>query len=204
MYLVDGFSDGISDKTWKAEAKARAMAQAALDAAKEALDENSPSKEMYKVGAFAGQGFVNALVDYGTDTYKAGLEMADYAREGLSNAISSLKMAVSSDIDVQPTIRPVLDLSAVEAGAGTISGLFGESVSIGTMANVSAISSMMSARSQNGANDDVVSAIDKLRGDIGGMERPSYVVNGITYDDGSNISNAVESLIRAARIERRM
>ena len=32
----------------------------------------------------------------------------------------------------------------------------------------------------------------------------SYNINGITYDDGSNIVNAVETLVRAARIERRM
>ena len=203
-YLVEGFTNGITDNTWKAEAKAAAMASSALGAAKEALDEHSPSKESYKVGGFFGQGFVNALVDYESKTYKAGYSMADYAKDGLGKAISSLKIAANSDIDVQPTIRLVLDLSNVEAGASTISGLFGESVSIGAMNNVSAISSMMSTRSQNGVNDDIVSAIDKLRGDISGMERPSYTINGITYDDGSNVSNAVESLVRAARIERRM
>ena len=203
-YLVEGFTNGITDNTWKAEAKAAAMASSALGAAKEALDEHSPSKEAYSIGDYFGQGFVNALVDYESKTYKAGYSMADYAKDGLGKAISSLKIVANSDIDVQPTIRPVLDLSDVEAGASTISGLFGESVSIEAMNNVSAISSMMSTRSQNGVNDDVVSAIDKLRGDISGMERPSYTINGITYDDGSNVSNAVESLVRAARIERRM
>jgi hypothetical protein len=33
---------------------------------------------------------------------------------------------------------------------------------------------------------------------------PSYTINGITYDDGSNVVNAVETLVRAARIERRI
>jgi hypothetical protein len=63
----------------------------------------------------------------------------------------------------------------------------------------------MSAQRQNGVgNGDVVSELSKLRRDIGNMRNTTYQVNGITYDDGSNISTAVADLIRAARIERRV
>ena len=50
----------------------------------------------------------------------------------------------------------------------------------------------------------VVSAINKLRKDIGNVGGTTNIVNGVTYDDGSNISNAVEAIVRAARIERRV
>ena len=33
---------------------------------------------------------------------------------------------------------------------------------------------------------------------------PPYTINGITYDDGSNVTKAVETLVRAAKIERRL
>ena len=57
---------------------------------------------------------------------------------------------------------------------------------------------------QNGPdNSDIVSALKDLKSSMAD-NRPSYIVNGITYDDGSNIVNAVESLVRAARIERRI
>ena len=36
------------------------------------------------------------------------------------------------------------------------------------------------------------------------MPRNTYHVNGITYDDNSNVASAVKSLVRAARIERRV
>ena len=63
---------------------------------------------------------------------------------------------------------------------------------------------MMNQRNQNGVNSDVVSAINKLRKDLGNTRGgDTYNVNGVTYDDGSNISNAVKSIVRAARIERR-
>ena len=200
--LVTGFANGISAQTWEAEAKAKAMAQAALKAAKEALDEHSPSREFYKVGVFAGQGLTNALGDYESKSYKAGYGMAEYAKNGLSKAISKVNDLFNNDIDTQPTIRPVLDLSDVTAGAGSINGLF-NTQSIGVKSNLRAINSMMS-ENQNGGNSDIVSAINKLRKDLGNVGGTTYNVNGVTYDDGSNISNAVRDLVRAARVERRI
>lgn len=123
-YLVDGFCDGISENTWKAEAKARAMAAAAAEAAKDELDEHSPSKRFYGIGNFAGVGFINALIDNVSKAGKAGREIARSSIDGLNDIISKIADYVDADMDVQPTIRPVLDLSAVEAGTGRLNTLF--------------------------------------------------------------------------------
>lgn len=123
-YLVDGFCDGISENTWKAEAKARAMAAAAAEAAEDELDEHSPSKRFYGIGNFAGVGFINALIDNVSKAGKAGQEIARSSIDGLNDIISRIADYVDADMDVQPTIRPVLDLSAVEAGAGRLNTLF--------------------------------------------------------------------------------
>ena len=180
------------------------MANAAKKAVKDALDINSPSKVFYKLGGFTGLGFVNALDDYADKSYSAAYNIGDYARTGLSKAISKVNSIINSDLDSQPTIRPVLDLSDVESGVGTIGNMFDRRLSIGAVADVNTISSMMNQRNQNGVNSDVVSAINKLRKDLGNTRGgDTYNVNGVTYDDGSNISNAVKSIVRAARIERR-
>lgn len=123
-YLVDGFCDGISENTWKAEAKARAMAAAAAEAAEDELDEHSPSKRFYGIGNFAGVGFINALIDNVSKAGKAGREIARSSIDGLNDIISKIADYVDADMDVQPTIRPVLDLSAVEAGTGRLNTLF--------------------------------------------------------------------------------
>ena len=201
-HMVKGFAEGISANTFRAEAKARTMALKALNAAKSALDINSPSKETYKVGAFFGKGFINAIEDYESKSSKAGYSMADSARQGLSNAISKVGTLVENGIDSQPTIRPVLDLSDVESGAGTINGMFSMTPSIRTLSNVGIISSMMN-RSQNGANSDVISAIENLGKQIGRTSGDTYQINGVTYDDGSNITDAIRTIVRAARVERR-
>ena len=129
--------------------------------------------------------------------------MADTALEGTRRAISHLADYVNTDIDTQPTIRPVLDLSDIASGANAISGMFSMTPSVGVLANVGSISSMMNTN-QNGANDDIISAINGLRGALGTNTGDTISVNGITYDDGSNIASAVKSLVRAARVERRI
>ena len=202
-YLVTGFTNGISANMYKAAAKAKAMAKAAVDAAEEELGIESPSKVFYRIGGFAGQGFINALGDYTSKTYDAGSEMADSARSGLKDSINKVLGLISGTMDVQPTIRPVLDLSSVESGMGVISGMFSDDASIGVTSNLRAISSSIGRYGQNGGNDDVVSAIDKLGKHLNSQGN-IYNINGITYDDGSNVSNAIETLIRAARVERRV
>lgn len=202
LYLASGFANGIASGSYQAAVRAKAMASAAKRAAEKELDENSPSKEFYKIGAFAGEGFVNALGDYASESYKASTEMASSARKGLSGAIAKVADAINSDIDTQPTIRPVVDLSAVTAGASAINGLFSDQ-SLSVTGNVRAISSMMSQRNQNGTTDDVISAIDNLRKDLGNVGGTSYNINGVTYNGGSDVAEAIETIVRAIKIERR-
>ena len=109
-----------------------------------------------------------------------------------------------------PVIRPVLDLSDVESGAATMNDLFkNQAVNVGmtgvgtvSLRNISALS-RSSAGIQND-NSDIVTAIKDLnktmKNNSGGN---SYNVNGVTYDDGSNVANAIGTLVRAAKIRRR-
>ena len=201
--LVSGFANGITTSTFKAAAAARAMAEKALTAAKEALDINSPSRAFYKIGDYAGKGFINAFDDYGTRSYKAGAAMAEKAKSGLSRAIAKVSDVLANDIDNQPTIRPVLDLSNIKNGAGAIGSMLGMEPSIGLMSNINAISSTLHTN-QNGSNYDIISAIKDLGDKLGTSSGDTYNFDGITYDDGSNVNNAVKTLVRAVKVERRI
>ena len=202
-YLAIGFANGISSSVYRAELAARAMANAAKAAAKRALNEHSPSKEMYKIGDYAGAGFVNALLDYASKAYAASYGMASEAKNGLSKAISRISDIIDSDIDTKPTIRPVVDLSDVTSGVNAINGMMALNPSVGVMASVSSINASMNRRIQNGQNEDILTAIAGLNKTISNMTGDTYNVNGVTYDDGSNISEAVKAIIQAAKIDRR-
>ena len=201
-YLVEGFASGISANTWKAEAKAKAMAEAAEEAAKEALDINSPSKVFRRVGYSVPEGFAQGIDRMGGMVKVASVAMANRAFDSTKGALSKLSRLFDGEIDTQPIIRPVVDLSDVASSVGTMNSMLNTTPSIGVLSNVSAISSMMNNR-QNGGNEDVISAIHDLGKQISRSSGDSYSINGITYDDGSNVSDAVRTLVRAARIERR-
>lgn len=198
-YLVSGFAAGISENTFQAEAKAAAMAKAAASAAEEALDINSPSKVFRAIGTAVPEGFAQGIEKLGGMVKASAVSMTDGAKDGVTKAVSDIADLVNTDIDSQPTIRPVLDLTDVRNSAKSIGSLFGNN-SVGVMANVSAISSSMNARVQNGNNDDVVSAINKLRAELDGAKGDSYYFGDISYNDDAQVQDAVRTLVRAVKI----
>ena len=203
VYLVEGFAKGIKESNYKAAAKAKEMAKSASDAAKKQLDEHSPSKVFYKIGDFAGQGFVNGLDEYAKVSHNAGARMGVEAQKGLGSSISKI-VDTMNDMDFDPTIRPVMDLSRIHAGISEMSRIMpnGETFQVG--ANVEAISSNMQNR-QNGVNNaDVIRAIDRLGQKLDSRSGDSYTIDGVTYDDGSNIAKAVNTLTREIKVRRRM
>jgi phage-related protein len=200
---IQGFIDGIASKLKAAADAAKNVGKAALNGIKNLLGIKSPSREFMAVGRFSGEGLVNGLQSYSGKISDTAKDVGSTALDTMKSAVSKLADVISGDIDTQPTIRPVLDLSDVRSGANTIGSLLNGDHSMGVMANVGAISSAIGHNRQNGSSDEVVSAINKLRKDIGNISSTSYQINGITYDDGSNISDAVQSLVRAAKMERR-
>ena len=201
--VVDGFCKGISENTYKAAAKAKAMAEAAVETARWELEINSPSKVFEAIGGGVPEGFalgIDKLTYLATGSVE---EMGKSAVAGISGAIAKITDAVNTDMDFQPTIRPVLDLSEVTAGAGAVNGLF-SAQSLGVRANLGSISSSMN-NNQNGAtNDDVVDLLKALREDLHGSGSTTYnYFNGITGGNEEAVNDAINVLIRAARLDRR-
>ena len=202
--LGSGLVQGINAKQQAVYNAAFKLGQKAVQGEKDGQKSNSPSKLTIQAGHWFGEGLVIGIGQMVSKVYSAGYDAGDTAVQAMSGAIARISDIVDSDIDAQPTIRPVLDLSDVRSGAGTISDLFNRRQTVGVTSNVNAISSMMSRRNQNVGNAEVIEAINKLRKDVGNIDAASYTIGGITYDDGSSISEAVRSLVDAARIERRM
>lgn len=199
-YLVSGFVAGIKDNIQGAATAAAAMAAAAEKAAEEELDIESPSKVGYGIGGFFGMGFVNALKDYADKSYVAGSGIGESAKKGLDETIARMNNAIDRDMNLNPTITPVIDLTDANKKLGSLTGMFGLKPSL---SNVGAISTMIN-RNQNGTNNDVVSAIDKLRKQLdGNVGNTNYNVNGITYDDGTAVAKAIETIVRAVIVDGR-
>lgn len=136
-YLVSGFVNGIESNISAAANKAAEMARAASAAANQALDIHSPSRVAYKTGAFYGMGFINAIGDYTNKAYDASYDMAVSAKNGLSRVVANMSTMFDSEIDTQPTIRPVVDMTNVESSARRINAVFSrqQAVAVGVGMN---------------------------------------------------------------------
>ena len=203
-YLVTGFADGISANSYKAAAKAKAMAEAAAEAAREALDINSPSKVFKEIGSGVPEGFAMGIGMLGGEVKRSVGNMASTAIKSTRNAMTTVLDALNTDMDTQPTIRPVVDLSDVQTGAAAVHGMFNGIQTVGVQSNLNAINVAMNRKLQNGTNDDIISAINKLNNGLEGNRGDTYNFAGITYDNGDEISDAVQTLVRAARMGRRV
>lgn len=200
---IQGFLDGISSKLSNAWSTAAKVGESALNGIKSMLGIQSPSKEFAEVGRYSDEGMIQGLTKYASKVASAAGDVGDRALNSMRGAIGHIADVVNGEVEA-PTIRPVLDLSAVRAGANSIGNLFNTDSTVGVLANVRSASAMMAGSGQNGGTSDVVSAINGLRKDLNNMDHATYNVNGVTYDDGSNITSAVQTLVRAAKIERRV
>ena len=203
-YISQGLAAGMQSKLYQIRAAASQMAHEAARATAAAAVVKSPSRVFMEIGDYLGQGLVIGMENEQKAIYNAGYAMGDSAYDGIKSTINTLGDVLSSDLDVNPTIRPVLDLSDVKNGADSINGLFDNTVPMSVLGRVNSISRSMNDRIQNGTFDDVVKAVDRLRSGLSEISRPSYSINGITYDDGSNIANTIGDLTRQIRLERRV
>lgn len=199
--MMDGFTAGIRSRAASAAAAAASAVAKAIAAAKSKLQINSPSKVFMQIGKWTVMGMEKGLDNNAYRVSRSATNMADSAITAMQSSISKIANAVNDNIDAQPTIRPVLDLSNVEAGARSLNGMLDSSQ---LNASLSGNMSRSIGTIQNGNNNgEILSAIKDLQGNVGNTG-DTYQINGITYDDGSAISSAVQTLIRAAKIERRM
>ena len=146
---ADGFISGINSKLDAVRQKAAEMAEISASATKAKLLVNSPSKVFIGIGSSVGEGFIMGIDRMASAVARSSANVAD----GAISAASSLTRRLASRMesaDFQPTIRPVLDLTNVEEGAGAVNGLF-SGMSIGaSIGKVEALSASIDSN-QNGS-----------------------------------------------------
>lgn len=203
--IVRGLANGIRSMASSVASAARNVVSNAVSAAKSALKIKSPSRVFMEIGDYTVQGFVKGLSD-NADTVDVPAEnLAKRAIEGVSNTVARISDVLSGDIDANPVISPVMDLSNVENGAKTIRDMMAESDKFSINADATGAISRSIGNIQNrDGNADILAALKDLKASVSSGGNTTYQINGITYDDGSNITDAVATLIRAAKIERRI
>jgi hypothetical protein len=202
---VTGYVNGIASKSGSAASAIRSVVNSAIAAAKRALGIRSPSRVFKEIGAFTTEGFAIGVADNARVAEDATVGLVDSVTRAITKPLAMMSDIMDNEANLNPVITPVMDLANVEAGNRTIGQMLAENQALSLNAGVSAGLTANVGKVQNGPNNsDVVSAIKDLKDSLNTNSGASYSINGITYDDGSNITSAVETLVKAARMERRI
>lgn len=132
---AQGLADGIRSKIDEIADAAIDAAKKAVAAAKKELDEHSPSKVFFKIGENVDLGMVNGIRAYLGRIGDAGTSMGREAIDSMKSAIAHVSDIVNGEMDAEPTIRPVLDLSNVQNGVGKINSLFSKGLDMSVSYN---------------------------------------------------------------------
>lgn len=203
--LMTGFINGIKEKAQESTTAISGVANSVIGRLRGALQEHSPSKISDKIGQFFTIGFANGIVDSASTAVRA----ADTLAGSVIEALSGVNDMVEDELDSNPVIRPVLDLTDIEAGTTKLGEMSKnwDDVSVGVSGNLAnvnasamnALSASNLAESQNG--------IDLLRSAISALNssEPNTTQNNtfnITGDNPKEIANEVSRILQR-QVERR-
>ena len=200
--LIQGFMNGITSKAQAVWDAAVGVGQKAIDGVKSILGIASPSKVFKQLGRYTAEGMSIGLDKYAYLAENSAGDLATNVLNNVKNPLKNVSKLLNEEIDVNPKITPVLDLSNVTEGSKRLSDMIG-SKEMQINARSGSIAGSVGKIQNKYDNSDVISALNGLKESLNN-NGPSYTINGITYDDGSNVSAAVQTLVRAARIERRL
>lgn len=158
-YLARGFGDGIDSYMWYVQDQARSMANAAYNAAMRELQSDSPSKLFKKVGSYVPLGFARGIESGESNVESSIAVMTKSAVDNTTKAISKIVDAFDSDVDTQPRIRPVLDLSNLEQGTKQINSMFSNNQAMSISAR---FSRNANSQLQNGANEEKKTVVNQF------------------------------------------
>lgn len=122
--FVLGFATGMNGLRQTLYQTAYNIGYLALSAVKEAINSNSPSKETMRLGSYFVDGFSLGINKNKNQAYLASEEMANESLDAMNLVLNEISDRLNSEMDSNPRIIPVLDMTNVRAGMAEIDSIF--------------------------------------------------------------------------------
>lgn len=124
--LVQGFADGIKKYISRAVDNAKALATAVLEGIKNTLGIHSPSTETFDAGMNADKGLANGISAFASSVIGATKGLGKDTISEFGKIVSQISDVMNTDLEFAPSIRPIVDLTAIQQGSSAIDSIFGE------------------------------------------------------------------------------
>ena len=213
--LWEGFKLGIKEKAEKIKEDIKKPFEKVVGWVRGVFDSHSPSRIFKSIAGDVVDGFAIGLDDRSSRLYRVTAstfsEVTDAAEDsipGISNAISAVYSAIEGDVDSQPTIRPVMDLTEIQNGISSVNRMTKGGVNYavsGTYQAAQQITGETIASRNAQALADNNAAVQKLtntvRSQDGGVV--NYNTFNITGTNAEEIANAVSEILQE-QVERKV
>jgi hypothetical protein len=186
--FTGGFARGIWNNRDVALQNAWMVADRAANELARRLAEHSPSKVTAELGKFFTIGFANGIADRADVAVETTASLAERTTDAFRSSLQTISDAISSDVEANPTIRPVMDLSNVRSSVGSINQMFSAQsakyAAINSrLTNESAAYRFELDQSSRYDNSDVVSAIGGMQDEMTGL-KDAMMDTQIVMDSG--------------------
>ncbi len=121
-YVVDGFTKGMDKNSNKANLSGTAIARTAIAGLHGLLMIKSPSRRTMETGRYFVEGLAGGIKKFANTAFNASTRLGSGALDAMSLAMEDMP-DLASDTNTF-SIRPVLDLSDVRSGMGSINSMF--------------------------------------------------------------------------------
>lgn len=205
--IINGLVQGIEDIAGNVADAVEDAGNGAIDALLGLYGIASPSKVTAEIGRYFDEGLVVGINEYSGRIVDATESVGDDAIEGMSKTLSKASDILTDNIDAQPTIRPVVDLTDVTDSIGLMNGMFdNQSYSVGLAGNAGVDMNARLSNYQDGLpvnNNDVVNAIGSLGQQVTDLSR---IVGNlqVVMDTGAlvgSIANPIDQALGAKTIK---
>lgn len=121
--VMKGLHDGLDAGSDSVIAKMNAVADALIAKANSVLEMGSPSRAFYRIGRFVDLGLRNGIAQNAYEPVNAMDNLTNQLTYKLGSIAMTINELLNEDLDAQPTITPVLDLTNLQNGIGVASSL---------------------------------------------------------------------------------
>ena len=176
-YMVDGLIEGVESKQPEFLKTLESLISAGTEITQDTAEIHSPSRVFARIGEYMVEGLIGGITNRSNDASKASADMARGTIQSVSRLISDMSTIIDSDMEITPTISPILDMTNVQNGLNQMDSTLSTNRSIALGMSVvsknqnglayqfgDAISKLADANTQS--NGQIVDAIDGLKSDL--------------------------------------
>ena len=162
-----------------------------------------------RLGRFVDLGVAKGIDDNAGYVTTSAESLVNRLAERSKKELAYVADLINSDMIDDPVIKPVMDLSEIQNSSNRLYSMMDDIDRFSLKGNIdlaenTSFSVTSDTNRRRSREDDIlttlIDGLKELRDQRNESRGNTYIIDGITYDDGSNVAAAINMLVRAAKV----